>query len=289
MATYLARILSSEYSVLPPDIPLSYLYDVSMHPLCPALFAAAYVLLVSQFNARRPCQNLLKSPWASALVLAHNVFLCLYSLWTFMKIAPPVVTSFAQGYWKAGSGGFIHAYCDSDSFLWDQYILRYGYLFYLSKFYEVVDTAILLLKGTKVKPLQVYHHSGAIAAMYAGVRFQSTPILFFVLFNSFIHALMYCYYATSVLKWPFPRFLKQSLTTLQISQFVLGTILAPSYIWISLPKLDLPGFVRESGRCMEANSVQAFAVFLNIAYLIPLCGLFVRFYKQSYGRRAKLA
>jgi hypothetical protein len=47
--------------------------------------------------------------------------------------------------------------------LWDAYILRYGYLFYLSKYYEVIDTAILLFKGKKAKTLQVYHHAGAVS------------------------------------------------------------------------------------------------------------------------------
>ena len=44
-----------------------------------------------------------------------------------------------------------HSYCDSDSSLFTSHILPYGYIFYLSKFYEVVDTAIILAKGGKVK------------------------------------------------------------------------------------------------------------------------------------------
>ena len=74
--------------------------------------------------------------------------------------------------------------------LWNEGLAFYGWFFYLSKFYEVLDTAIILAKGKKSSTLQTYHHAGAMMCMWAGIRFMSPPIWMFVFVNSGIHALM---------------------------------------------------------------------------------------------------
>ena len=74
--------------------------------------------------------------------------------------------------------------------LWNEGLAFWGWLFYLSKFYEVVDSFILVFKGRKSSTLQIYHHAGAMAAMWAGIRYMSPPIWMFVCVNSFIHTWM---------------------------------------------------------------------------------------------------
>lgn len=74
--------------------------------------------------------------------------------------------------------------------LWNEGLAFYGWLFYLSKFYEVVDTMIILLKGKKSSFLQTYHHAGAMLCMWAGIRYMSPPIWMFVFVNSGIHTIM---------------------------------------------------------------------------------------------------
>ena len=76
--------------------------------------------------------------------------------------------------------------------IWTQGLAYYGWIFYLSKFYEILDTAIILAKGKKSSTLQTYHHAGAILCMWAGIRYMGPPIWIFVLYNSGIHALMAC-------------------------------------------------------------------------------------------------
>ena len=74
--------------------------------------------------------------------------------------------------------------------LWNEGIAFYGWLFYISKFYEVMDTLIILAKGKRSSLLQTYHHAGAMICMWAGIRYMSPPIWMFVCVNSGIHALM---------------------------------------------------------------------------------------------------
>lgn len=74
--------------------------------------------------------------------------------------------------------------------IWNEGLAFWGWLFYLSKFYEVIDTIIVLSKGRRATTLQTFHHFGAMFAMWAGIRYMSVPIWMFVLVNSFIHTLM---------------------------------------------------------------------------------------------------
>lgn len=115
----------------------------------------------------------------------------------------------------------------------------YSYLFYLSKYYEVIDSLILTLKGKQIGVLQRYHHTGALIAMWIAVRFRSQPVWVFCVFNSFVHTLMYAYYFCSAVKIPFPRALKRNLTTLQVSAHLTITSGATLF-WHSPSLLFLP-------------------------------------------------
>jgi len=74
--------------------------------------------------------------------------------------------------------------------LWGEGLAFWGWLFYLSKFYEVLDTLIIIAKGKRSPTLQTFHHAGAMMCMWAGIRYMSPPIWMFVFINSFIHSLM---------------------------------------------------------------------------------------------------
>lgn len=85
------------------------------------------------------------------------------------------------------------------------------------------------------------------------------------------------------MKLPFPSFLKRQLTTLQITQFLIGGSLAASYLFIQLPtfeasslvealsvgELTQASVVRMGTQCVVATG-QRLAVWLNVVYLIPL-------------------
>lgn len=76
--------------------------------------------------------------------------------------------------------------------IWNEGLAWWGWWFYLSKFYEVLDTAIIIMKGKRSTTLQTYHHAGAMLSMWSGIRYMSPPIWMFALVNSGIHAMMVC-------------------------------------------------------------------------------------------------
>ena len=252
--------------------------------------------------------------------------------------------------------------------IWNEGLAFYGWLFYLSKFYEVVDTFIILAKGRKSSFLQTYHHAGAMLCMWAGIRYMSPPIWMFVLVNSGIHAIMYTFYFCTSLGIQIDKRLKRILTTMQITQFVIGASYAFGHLFVayqipvSVPYLyhlgdaissvvsalpseastasssivasasAAPGAwlkkaaLRAAGReglaenvlndrgetfgidavhivqdiisreetrfrdelqwvhCLDTSG-QVFAILLNCVYLLPLTGLFVRFFVKAYLRQ----
>ncbi|GAA5941252.1 elongation of very long chain fatty acids protein [Sporobolomyces koalae] len=309
-SSFLAALADSPKPRQPEHIPFPSAYETFMNPLTPFIFGIVYFAVAKTLSHYQNGRNRIQGKRWNVVVVAHNVFLAVYSAWTFLSTAPQVIGSFASGFSEHGFAGLLHAFCDSEHSVWgSQQFPRFTYMFYLSKFYEIVDTAILLLKGKKVGMLQSYHHTGAIWTMYAAYRTQTMAVWLFVLFNSAVHSIMYCYYAITALSLPFPRFLKKSITRMQITQFLVGGSLAASYLFIKLPELSgaekaanvvsnfsgtmstsleqgMLALRRETSQCL-INPAQRAAVWLNVAYLIPLTYLFAAFFIKSYRRGAK--
>ncbi|KAI7977556.1 hypothetical protein EIK77_000506 [Talaromyces pinophilus] len=378
-------------------------------PLTIGSIYATTVILLNRVNKSRGYKPwaISKTSWFKLLVILHNVFLAVYSAWTCVGMWRALRLSIPRFNNEFGAVGVIDGFCrvagprglgngaiynsTADTWLipnpeyklaanglpdptdvgrlWNSGLAYYGWIFYLSKFYEVIDTAIILAKGKRSSTLQTYHHTGAMMCMWAGIRYMGQPIWIFVLVNSFIHSLMYSYYALTALHVRVPNAIKRSLTTMQITQFIFGTFAASSYMFVrySIPvsvsravswehlqkAIPAAASAAESGiaaatasagvvpwlkkfafraagaegiaenvlnaqgqhfgadalnaarysqskqqagnailyetiDCVD-NSGQAFAIWLNVMYLLPLTYLFARFFVKSYLRRKEPA
>lgn len=230
-----------------------------------------------------------KQNWFKLFVLLHNVFLCGYSVWTFVGTLSAFSRTVLAFKLKTQSQStflnFVYAVCDLEEGMFqqnsqDHYLTIFGWWFYISKFYEVLDTVIILLKGRPLSLLQSYHHAGAMMCMWSGIRYQSPPIWIFVVFNSFIHSLMYFYFTLSCLKIRVPIIVKRVLTSMQITQFVFGGSLAVFHAFVWYVDLD----TNTATGCIRTAD-QALPLFINVAYLTPLTMLFAAFYIESYIKR----
>ncbi|KAF9423742.1 hypothetical protein BGZ94_008193 [Podila epigama] len=281
---------NTEHWALAPQ-PKGILYpeyfDLLVNWRTPLAIAALYVLMVVLLNpaqgkvsrvvaadtaskdgkeASKKQQMSESTPFMTTLVFVHNTILCVYSAWTFYGMFNAWRTCFA-------SHSFMDAVCDTDNTFWDQ-LGYYSYYFYLSKYYEIVDTIIILLKGRRSSLLQTYHHAGAIITMYLGFNYRAHPIWIFTTFNSFIHTIMYAYYAATSVGLKPPG--KKYLTSMQITQFWSGIALA---LWYE---------VGAPAGCFE-NSGSRFAIWSTLAYVVPLIYLFTSFARKMYGKRTTVS
>ncbi|KAI9230548.1 MAG: fatty acid elongase [Piptocephalis tieghemiana] len=273
--------LEITYGTLPAwakdEVPFPSYYELLMNPITPFGVATLYIALVlalnpsaskvrlSRVEATRKGSSSSSSssgPLMTAIVVLHNLLLCVYSAWSMIGAWNMMRDSFVQR-------PFWDAVCDPYGERWvDRGLFKYSYIFYLSKYYELIDTAIILAKGRRCSFLQAYHHAGVIPVMWINTLMGSSPVWIFVLFNSTVHTVMYFYYMFTALGIYIPG--KQYLTRLQITQFLVGISLALSYI--VFPKCLTP--------------TQKTAVWGDVLYLLPLIYLFVDFARRTYGARS---
>lgn len=100
-----------------------------------------------------------------------------------------------------------------------------GYLFFLTKLVELLDTVFFVLRKKKeqVTFLHVFHHSIVPIFCWIGIKLApGGPNGFFPLVNSFIHVIMYSYYALTTFGPRVQAYLwwKKYLTGLQMCQFM---------------------------------------------------------------------
>jgi len=140
----------------------------------------------------------------------HNTLLIAFSLWTFISLSKILYDD-----------GFViepYYYFKNPGF--DNVI----YYFYLSKYYEYIDTFLLYLNGKQPILLQKYHHIGAVICWHLCYYYKVDSIWVISWFNSFVHIIMYSYYLDSIVKTNICKCIKQYITKLQLFQLSLQPI-----------------------------------------------------------------
>ncbi|KAF2874170.1 GNS1/SUR4 family-domain-containing protein [Massariosphaeria phaeospora] len=326
----------------PFPIPAN-VYNAALSYKVPLTIASVYatsVLYLNWYNRKHG-----NKPWAisktrafKAFVIAHNVFLAIYSAVTCVAMVRSLKHSIPHYTERNAVVGTIDALCkihgprglgDAATYnhdtsqwenrnrlikfdnnglpdstdvgrIWNEGLAFWGWIFYLSKFYEVLDTAIIIAKGKRSTTLQTYHHAGAMLSMWAGMAYMSPPIWMFALVNSGIHAMMYTYYTVSALGVRVPQSVKRTLTSMQILQFVVGVAYAAIHSFVSYTvPVSVPYQIFEkvadnlnasnvSSAATSATSAAASVVsaLTSSATLPPATGVAVAFLKKLVYRAA---
>ena len=148
----------------------------------------------------------------------HNLILCFGSLIMFIGIFREVVLrSFADG-------SVEWLLCESETTQPIGTLWFWSYIYYLSKYYELLDTLLQLARG-KYPPhsfLHAYHHGGVILMSWVWIDTAATMQFVGSLFNTLVHVLMYYYFYLKTQniepKW------KSLLTSFQIIQFLISLV-----------------------------------------------------------------
>lgn len=147
-----------------------------------------------------------------------------------------------------------------------------GYLFFLSKFVEFLDTIFFILrkKDSQVTFLHVIHHSIVPISVWVGLKFApgGNNALFPIL-NAAVHTIMYLYYGLAAIGPHMQKYLwwKRYLTKIQMLQFSIVIV-------HGLRTLFMPD-------CHFPISFLILAQFNAILFLV----LFASFYRQSYTKK----
>jgi len=142
--------------------------------------------------------------------LCHNLALQIFSLYTFIRLS----SVFTQNTIIA-KREYYFSMSGVDSLL---------FWFYLSKYYEFIDTFILYAKKRDPIFLQKFHHMGATIIWHLGYVYKLDAIFFASLLNSGVHSIMYLYYFCSMLPVLGKKIRKYKIyiTNIQIAQLAYG-------------------------------------------------------------------
>jgi len=155
---------------------------------------------------------------------AHNLIMTLVSLWLALGIGYQMLKTY-RNY------GLYASYCGVNR-EWDNQLGFWVNWFYLSKYYEFVDTIILVLKKRELGRLHVIHHS--ITGIISWLAMDAEIIMGWITAfnNSVIHVFMYWYYFKQTLGYTV--WWKKYLTSGQIVQFVIDTTTSYPFLYLWL-------------------------------------------------------
>ncbi|VDM96249.1 unnamed protein product [Thelazia callipaeda] len=151
----------------------------------------------------------------------------------------------------------------------------WGWLFIVSKLFELADTVFVVLRKKPLMFLHWYHH--ILTLIYAFYSYPHTPGFnrWGIFMNFFVHAFMYSYYLLRSMKIQIPRAVAMFVTSLQILQFVLSVLI--------LIHLGVLIYIRNVD-CDFDDSIFKFALFMDVTYLILFINFFFKAYMSGSGK-----
>jgi len=196
-----------------------------------------------------------------AIVPLHNFFLSALSLVMLLGVAYHVFRIVLT------SDHIINdLFCDTDRRMANGNQTYWFYIFYLSKFYELLDTPIIILKKRPLIFLHVYHHIITIVLVYVMMVGEVAARWLPTVANASVHVPMYYYYGIASLGMT--AWWKKYLTKMQIGQFIVDISGNLSYLY----------FYIKGDTCSSGLTNFFFGQGIILSFLI----LFISFFKKTY-------
>ncbi len=241
---------------------------------------ATYVVVILLFELSRRGSAPLGLKTVS---MTHNLVLTLWSLFMAVGIAFSVVSI-------ALEHGAYTLLCASQRGLLQRGPLAYFMWHYaISKYYELLDTVLMVLKRKPLTVLHVWHHA-SIGPLSLSWLVGDWPLSWIGAFlNTVIHVFMYYYYFASSL-YGFNPWWKKNITQAQVAQFftVLVLIFTFTFIsasgsfaglgWTAVAGVPLPSILH-TPKCAGDPNVVLISQAVNITFLV----LFINFFIQTYS------
>eukprot|EP01083_Nonionella_stella_P294882 1002221_1 len=240
-------------------------FQVGKIPMTSLRFPLITVLLYCIFIPL--LQNYMKgrsAPPLKYILIIHNIFLSSISFFLAIFLIVSLL-SISQQY----NYGFTTVFCALNHYEQTGHLQFIYYVNHLLKYYELLDTIFLALKGKKISFLHGYHHPATLVLTWTQL-IDSTGVQWVViLLNLFVHSVMYFYYTMAALKIRMPW--KKIVTISQIVQFILD-LTACYTAWA------VHNFY---GKCFGTNRAGITGCFILSSYLF----LFVDFYQMTYNKK----
>lgn len=226
---------------------------------------------------KRAKDNVVLKWWA----MIHNLMLTWLSLAMMLGVFVEVYLAFHAAMAKHGSmdllslrQGLYDVLCDPSYDYRKSRLMWWCYIFYASKYVELFDTLLLLLRRSDLIFLHWFHHAVVPFLFWWYMETAHTHQWVLVVANSFVHTPMYYYYYLAIAHPSYKPWWRLYITLCQIFQFVID--LTSSYLWVYWSSLHPTG-------CSGSLFGVFLGNFIGFSFLI----LFIRFYLQERRRSSK--
>lgn len=224
--------------------------------------SALYVLLI--FWVRHWMKT--RSPFGlRRRLLLWNIGLAIFSMMGFLRTFPEIL-------YVVRETGFYRSVCERKDH--NSATAFWGWFMTLSKLLELGDTAFVVLRKQPLIFLHWYHHITVLIYCWVTYEEYDPSLRWFMTMNFFVHGLMYTYYAAKALQIKMPRNLAMTITTLQLSQMVVGVFINLYSLWMKVNR----------GTCFDRSYD---AIYLALGMYATYFVLFANFFIQAYFRRNK--
>lgn len=128
-------------------------------------------------------------------------------------------------------------------------MIRVAWLFYFSKYIELMDTMFFVLrkKHSQITFLHIFHHSFMPWTWWWGITLTPAGGMgsFHAMVNAVVHVIMYFYYGLAAAGPRFQKFLwwKKYMTAIQLTQFVLVSVHISQYYFMEKCDYQVPIFI----------------------------------------------
>jgi len=232
-----------------------------------ASYVAASLYLVSlwlggAYMKDRPALDL-KVPLA-----LWNLFLAVFSLVGALRTVPHLalmLSSYGLDYTVCRAA--VASYGSGAAGFWVA-------LFIFSKYFELADTAFLVLRKKSVPFLHWYHHCSVLLYCWHAYVFEMPTGIYFAAMNYSVHAVMYFYYFLAAACHKPPRW-ACAVTVMQLAQMAIGILVTSKHLYTlvydTVPNCDghMP------------NLAAAFGMYAS--YFILFAQFFARRYTKNRG------
>jgi len=236
--------------------------------------------------------------WQFCYVFIAVYLLAIYFGQNYMKSRPPfklrgallfwnlfLGTFSAFGAWRTISvlahqmseDGFHEAVCGNVPTEVKQGMGIYMWYFAISKFFELLDTAFIVLRKSPLIFLHWYHHMTVCFFVWSSGAYPSNIQMYFCAINLLVHAVMYTYYALKVANIRVPKQISMVITSMQLIQMLCGVYLtAYSYRMKTTPGI---------GCCIRSEAF-TIAVTIYSSYFLLFLNFFVRAYVFKKSKKS---
>lgn len=225
------------------------------------IFAIVYVVLV--FGLQQYMKKRSKFELRSVLRI-WNLILAVFSIAGAIRTVPGLVSAISNH-------SLQYSVCVPIYF--HGVISFWGFMFTVSKVYELGDTMFIILRKRQLIFLHWYHHITVLIYVWYSYPEHTAPGRWFMVMNYIVHSFMYTYYALSAFQIFLPKFVSILITSLQLTQMIVGVSIN---IWIYQIKAR-GEFCQQSYDNLKYSSIMYFSYFV----------LFAHFFYSTYILKSK--